>query len=89
MPPAFTRVRRIAGILGARRLVGRAVAGYQLVAILGHGRFGTCYRARPLHTNGPDLVFKLVVELSARFTARISNKKQSKSFHCKKHCSLA
>lgn len=62
MPPAFTRVRRIAGILGARRLVGRAVAGYQLVAILGHGRFGTCYRARPLHTDGPDLVFKLVVE---------------------------
>lgn len=39
------RLARIATAAGDRRLVGRTFDGWRLEALLGQGRFGTCYRA--------------------------------------------
>lgn len=39
------RLARYASAAGDRRLVGRTFDGWHLDAVLGHGRFGTCYRA--------------------------------------------
>lgn len=52
--------RHITALLD-RRLVGRVYGGYRLEAVLGQGRFGTCFAARDVRqTDAPAVAMKLV-----------------------------
>lgn len=54
------RLARYASAAGDHRLVGRTFDGWHLDAIVGQGRFGTCFRATRLEGGHPCVALKLI-----------------------------